>query len=110
MRRVDYHAATHHEAASKFFVQKVFRLEIHHATKDKIAVPPNAGIPRKTHLRIPAARCARVVPISSAQQRAWGMPGAQCTRSLACKMKKHTSVVTTGPPELPDIPARNGFN
>jgi hypothetical protein len=29
------------------------------------------------------------------------MPGAQCTRSLACKVKKHTSVVTTGPPENP---------
>jgi hypothetical protein len=24
-------------------------------------------------------------------QRAQGMPGAQCTRSLACKTKKHTS-------------------
>jgi hypothetical protein len=23
------------------------------------------------------------------------MPGAHCTRSLACKVKKHTSVVTT---------------
>jgi hypothetical protein len=38
------------------------------------------------------------------------MPGAQCTRSLACKVKKHTSVVTTGPPGSPGIPARNGFN
>src|SRR5260370_23286321 len=39
------------------------------------------------------------------------MPGAQCTHSLACEMgNKHTSVVTTGPPESPGIPARNGFN
>jgi hypothetical protein len=39
------------------------------------------------------------------------MPDAQCTRSLACKCEtKHTSVVTTGPPESPGIPARNGFN
>src|SRR5436309_6628649 len=38
------------------------------------------------------------------------MPGAQCTRSLACKNKKHTSIVTTGSPGLPGIPARNGFN
>src|SRR6202165_387879 len=39
------------------------------------------------------------------------MPGAQCTRSLACENKtKHTSVVTTGPPGSPGIPARNGFN
>jgi hypothetical protein len=39
------------------------------------------------------------------------MPGAQCTRSLACKCEtKHTSVVTTRSPESPGIPARNGFN
>jgi hypothetical protein len=38
------------------------------------------------------------------------MPGAQCTRSLACKSKKAHEVVTTGSPELPGIPARNGFN
>jgi hypothetical protein len=39
------------------------------------------------------------------------MPDAQCTRSLACKCEtKHTSVVTTGSPESPGIPARNGFN
>src|SRR3954466_772748 len=44
------------------------------------------------------------------KMRAWGMPGAQCTRSLACKIKKHTSVVTTGSPDQPGIPARNGFN
>jgi len=45
------------------------------------------------------------------KQRAWGMPGAQCTHSLACKYEiKHTSVVTTGPPDSPGIPARNGFN
>jgi len=32
------------------------------------------------------------------------MPGAQCTRSLACKIKKHTSIVTTVTPGSPDIP------
>jgi hypothetical protein len=36
-------------------------------------------------LRDLAARCARVVHETFAQWRAWGMPGAQCTRSLACK-------------------------
>src|SRR3954451_280376 len=40
---------------------------------------------------IPAARCARVVHECSAQrERARGMPGARCTGSLACKIKKHT--------------------
>jgi hypothetical protein len=38
------------------------------------------------------------------------MPGARRTHSPACKVKKHTSVVTTGPLGSPGIPARNGFN
>jgi hypothetical protein len=32
------------------------------------------------------------------------MPGAHCARSLACKIKKHTSIVTTVTPESPGIP------
>jgi hypothetical protein len=32
------------------------------------------------------------------------MPGARCTRSLVCEMKKHTSIVTTVTPERPGIP------
>src|SRR3984957_12459345 len=32
------------------------------------------------------------------------MPGARCARSLACEMKKHTSIVTTVTPETPGIP------
>jgi hypothetical protein len=42
-------------------------------------------------------------------QRAQGMPGAQCARSLACKMKKHTSIVTTVTPEITRHSPRNGF-
>src|SRR5580658_4018181 len=38
------------------------------------------------------------------------MPGARRTRSLAWEKINHTSIVTTGPPESPGIPARNGFN
>ena len=38
------------------------------------------------------------------------MPGAHCTRSLACgKVKTHTSVVTTVAPGSPGIPAREWF-
>jgi hypothetical protein len=37
---------------------------------------------------------------SPRKTRAWGMPGAQYTRSLVCDKNKHTSVVTTGPPEI----------
>jgi hypothetical protein len=33
-----------------------------------------------------------------------------CTRSLACERKKHTSVVTTGTPDRPGIPCASGFN
>jgi hypothetical protein len=32
------------------------------------------------------------------------MPGAGRTRSLACKIKKHTSIVTTGQPKRSGIP------
>ena len=38
------------------------------------------------------------------------MPDARRTRSLAWEKINHTSIVTTGPPESPGIPARNGFN
>jgi hypothetical protein len=37
-------------------------------------------------------------------QRAQGMPGARRARSLACKIKKHTSIVTTVTPDSPGIP------
>jgi hypothetical protein len=32
------------------------------------------------------------------------MPGARCARSLACEIKKHTSIVTTVTPISPGIP------
>jgi hypothetical protein len=42
--------------------------------------------------------------------RAQGMPGARCTRSLACDCEvKHTSVVTTVTPEITRHSPRNGF-
>jgi hypothetical protein len=50
----------------------------------------------------------RNVPLS--QKRAWGMPGAQCTRSLAGRKTSRTSSSHhefTG--KTPSIPARNGF-
>jgi hypothetical protein len=40
----------------------------------------------QTRRRLLAAPCARVVHETSAQQRAWGMPGARCTRSRACRI------------------------
>jgi hypothetical protein len=43
--------------------------------------------------------------MSLENKRAQGMPGASCTRSLACRKKtKHTSVVTTGSDGSTDIP------
>jgi hypothetical protein len=45
------------------------------------------------------------VILSLMNQRAQGMPGARCARSLACDKKtKHTSVVTTVTPVSPGIP------
>jgi hypothetical protein len=47
---------------------------------------------------------------SPINQRAQGMPGAQCTRRrLACNVKWHTSVVTTVTPEITRHSPRNGF-
>src|SRR3954462_8525393 len=45
--------------------------------------------------------CARLI---GPKERAQGMPGARCTRSLAFKSKKAHEVVTTGSPEQPGIP------
>src|ERR1700738_4089550 len=65
----------------------------------------NSRIDLPIQLRDLAARCARVVHESFARQRAWGMPGARCTRSLVCSVVvEHTSVVTTVAPEHPAFP------
>jgi hypothetical protein len=37
------------------------------------------------------------------------MPGARCARSIACEIKKHTSVVTTGSDGFTRHSPRNGF-
>ena len=49
----------------------------------------------RSHIRIPAARCARVLRATLEE----GAGNAGCfsrTHSLMCKWKKHMSVVTTG--------------
>ena len=56
--------------------------------------PPSRGGARPS--------CAEDSP--SQKQRAQGKPGARCTRSLACELKKHTSVVTTGSPDSSGLP------
>src|SRR5260221_13957528 len=44
---------------------------------------------QKTNLRGLAARCARVLPgFTLENKRAQGMPGARCTRGLVCKLHK----------------------
>jgi hypothetical protein len=60
-----------------------------------------------------AAQFARVLPGDSCPpeiKRAQGMPGARCARSLAWKIKNHTSIVTTVTPEITRHSPRNGFN
>jgi hypothetical protein len=55
----------------------------------------------------PRHDCARTMQQAtspSKKQRAQGKPGARCTRSLACEVKKHTSIVTTGSPDRPGLP------
>src|SRR5438034_11378513 len=58
-----------------------------------------------------AARRARVVDEASAQKTE-GVGNAGCPMHPQPRVRnkiKHTSVVTTGPPGSPGIPARNGF-
>src|SRR6202035_2614068 len=42
--------------------------------------------------------------------RAWGMPGARCTRSLVCSVLVAHECSHHGRTGTPGIPARNGFN
>ena len=53
-----------------------------------------------------APECARGLKqiLVPRKQRAQGKPGAQHTRSLACKMKKAHEQVTTGPPKRSGLP------
>src|SRR6202035_3517205 len=74
-----------------------------------------ASAPRNdvgTHLRHLAAqiRASFAGNVPPSTQRARGMPGAQCARSLVCEIKKHTSKVTTVTPENTRHSPRNGFN
>ena len=65
------------------------------------------------HAQTLAAQCARgfarAVPPS---KRAWGMPGAQCTRSLVCEVVVQNAheYSQRSHRKSPGIPARNGFN
>ena len=57
-----------------------------------------------------AAQCARAIARPSAR-RAWGMPGAQCTRSLVCAWCSQDAheYSQRSHRKSPGIPARNGF-
>src|SRR6266481_9350804 len=59
-----------------------------------------------------AARCARVCKTFRPKERAWGMPGAQCTRSLVCEVVVQDAheYSQRSHRKSPGIPARNGFN
>src|SRR5260370_14771370 len=60
--------------------------------------------PQLLDLAAYSAQVCHERPPSEKNQRAQGMPGARCARSLACSVKKHTSVVTTVTPVSPGIP------
>src|SRR5260370_40560902 len=58
-----------------------------------------------------AGRRARAVDESSAPKRAWGMPGAQCTRSLVCEVvsARCTRVFTAVAPKITRHPRTQWF-
>jgi hypothetical protein len=64
-----------------------------HRTHDSAMIPHSRGAMRPSHAKPPASN-----------QRVQGTPGTSRTHSLACEVKKHTSVVTAvaaGPPGIP---------
>ena len=60
----------------------------------------------KTRLRVPAARCARVLlkPLALGNERAQGMPDARCTRGLVCNVHEKCAHEHTGQRRTSDIP------
>ena len=63
-------------------------------------------------LHVPAARIASgsfKTRVPRREKREQGMPGASRTRSLACRMREHTSIVTTGSAGTSRHSPRNGF-
>ena len=69
--------------------------------------------PRNLQTCVRASRRDAPEPLHEpSAQRAWGMPGAQCTRSLVCAgvVSMHTSVHSGGTGNHPAFPHANGFN
>jgi hypothetical protein len=97
------HSAANEEwiASSLSLLAITFAVRIHISNS-----PPCTDTASRSRRRL-RARFARSVPPSE-DQRAQGMPGAQCARSLACDEKKHTNIVTTVTRERPGIPRAMG--
>src|ERR1700738_2634143 len=71
-----------------------------------VAAPPCS----QTHVHDPAARCARVVHLSSAPKEGVGNAGCPLhPRPRVHLVLVERTRVTTSTPESPGIPARNGF-
>src|ERR1700716_2598088 len=73
------------------------------AGDDDIVRPHRSAFPR---------RDAPELCMNHSPKKTEGVGNAGCPMHPQPRMqsRKHTSVVTTGPPEKPGIPARNGFN
>src|SRR5712664_908819 len=67
-----------------------------HPSRLAALAPQDDGLRRTSAIspRDAPELCYRYPP--SEYQRAWGMPGAQCTRSLVCETKQTHELVTTG--------------
>ncbi len=64
-----------------------------------------------TWVSLSPRECARGIEKPSTPKRAWGMPGAQCTRSLVCEVVVEDAheYSQRSHRKSPGIPARNGF-
>ena len=77
-------------------------------SKDVAPAPNNAPDTPSRSRRAMRPSCERIS--AQKKQRARGMPGARCTRSLVCSVLVAHECSHHGRTGTPGIPARNGFN
>src|SRR5258706_6984263 len=70
----------------------------------------NDRLDYKRNFAIPRRDAPEPLMNLSPPLRAWGMPGARCTRSLVCKVLVAHECSHQRSTGTPGIPARNGFN
>jgi hypothetical protein len=82
---------------------------IHRAASEQLDCFASLAMTARHAFAFPRRALARVMH-KSPPQRAWGMPGARCARSLVGRKKQPHQYSHHRSPDKPGIPARNGLN